>query len=105
MQRSKDMQTRIEKIEQELFWHDVDSEIYSTSTSTFIESLKRERDELMLKISQVQEVERFLDLYGDIVHLRNRLSNDGSGQIYDEDHILLDSVLDFMDTLLTKTEN
>lgn len=36
-------------------------------------------------------------LYGDLIELRNRLSPDGSGEIYQEDHLLLDRVLDLLE--------
>lgn len=36
-------------------------------------------------------------LYGEVIKLRNRLSNDGSGEIYEEDHLLLDEVLDVLE--------
>lgn len=37
------------------------------------------------------------ELYEYIVELRNRLSNDGSGMIFEEDHIMLDYVLDLLE--------
>ena len=36
-------------------------------------------------------------LYDDVLKLRNRLSNDGSGEVFEEDHLLLDSVLDLIE--------
>lgn len=36
-------------------------------------------------------------LYDDVIELRNRLSLDGSGEIYEEDHLLLDRVLDLLE--------
>ena len=38
-------------------------------------------------------------LYDDLIELRNRLSCDGSGKIYQEDHLLLDSVLDLLENI------
>ena len=37
------------------------------------------------------------ELYEYIVELRNRLSNDGSGMIFEEDHIMLDYVLNLLE--------
>ena len=37
------------------------------------------------------------ELYEYIVELRNRLSNDGSGLVFEEDHIMLDYVLDLLE--------
>ena len=36
-------------------------------------------------------------LYNYIVDLRNRLSNDGDGNIFEEDHIMLDYILDLLE--------
>jgi hypothetical protein len=36
-------------------------------------------------------------LYNEVLNLRNRLSNDGSGEVFEEDHLLLDSVLDLIE--------
>jgi hypothetical protein len=36
-------------------------------------------------------------LYNDLIDLRNRLSNEGSGQVFEEDHLLLDAILDYID--------
>ncbi|MFA7367891.1 MAG: hypothetical protein WC008_06225 [Bacilli bacterium] len=37
------------------------------------------------------------ELYDDVIELRNRLSIDGSGEIYQEDHLTLDRVLDLLE--------
>lgn len=37
-------------------------------------------------------------MYERVIDLRNRLSNDGSGEIYEEDHLLLDEVLDYIES-------
>jgi hypothetical protein len=39
------------------------------------------------------------DLYENLVNLRNRLSNDGDGKVYEEDHLLLDWVLDLLEDI------
>lgn len=39
-------------------------------------------------------------LYNEVIELRNRLSPDGSGETYQEDHLLLDRVLDLLEELL-----
>lgn len=39
------------------------------------------------------------ELYNDLVDLRNRLSIDGSQEMYDEDHQVLDKVLDIFDLI------
>lgn len=39
------------------------------------------------------------ELYNDLVDLRNRLSIDGSQEMYDEDHQVLDRVLDIFDLI------
>lgn len=36
-------------------------------------------------------------LYDSVLELRNRLSNDGSGEVFEEDHLLLDYVLDLIE--------
>lgn len=36
-------------------------------------------------------------LYDEVLKLRNRLSNDGSGEVFEEDHLLLDCVLDLIE--------
>lgn len=36
-------------------------------------------------------------LYDEVIELRNRLSPDGSGETYQEDHLLLDRVLDLLE--------
>lgn len=36
-------------------------------------------------------------MYDEILKLRNRLSNEGSGEVFEEDHLLLDSVLDLIE--------
>ena len=41
------------------------------------------------------------ELYTYIIELRNRLSNDGSGMIFEEDHIMLDYVLDLLEKEIT----
>lgn len=40
------------------------------------------------------------ELYNDVIELRNRLSPDGSGETYQEDHLLLDRVLDLLEEQL-----
>lgn len=44
-------------------------------------------------------------LYGDLIELRNRLSPDGSGEIYQEDHLLLDRVLDLLEGYIVIERN
>ena len=41
------------------------------------------------------------ELYNYILNLRNRLSNDGDGNIFEEDHLMLDHVLDFLEKEIT----
>lgn len=41
-----------------------------------------------------------INLYNNLIGLRNRLSNDGSGNIYEEDHLLLDEVLDIIEKIM-----
>ena len=41
------------------------------------------------------------ELYEYIIELRNRLSNDGSGMVFEEDHIMLDYVLDLLEKEIT----
>ena len=57
----------------------------------------------MEKITQKQIKEltkRILKVsYTDVLELRDRLSLDGSGEIYQEDHLTLDIVLDLYDLL------
>ena len=42
-----------------------------------------------------------IQLYNYIVDLRNRLSNDGDGNIFEEDHMMLDYILDFLEKEIT----
>lgn len=44
-----------------------------------------------------------INLYNNLIGLRNRLSNDGSGNIYEEDHLLLDEVLDIIEKIMKTT--
>lgn len=37
------------------------------------------------------------ELYNELLNLRNRLSNDGNGQIFEEDHLTIDRVLDIFE--------
>jgi hypothetical protein len=39
------------------------------------------------------------ELYENLVNLRNRLSNDDNGKVYEEDHLLLDWVLDLLEDI------
>lgn len=43
-------------------------------------------------------------LYDDVIELRNRLSPDGSGETYQEDHLLLDRVLDLLEEHIKVSE-
>ena len=38
-----------------------------------------------------------IQLYNYILDLRNRLTNEGDGNIFEEDHMMLDYVLDFLE--------
>lgn len=51
-----------------------------------IERFRKEEDDIDIKKT-----------YNDLVDLRNRLSNDGDGVIYEEDHLLLDVLLDMLE--------
>ena len=57
----------------------------------------------MTKITQKQIKELIKRIlkgnYNDVLELRNRLSLDGSGKTYQEDHLMLDIVLDLYDLL------
>ena len=57
----------------------------------------------MKKITQKQIKELIKRIlkgnYNDVLELRNRLSLDGSGKTYQEDHLMLDIVLDLYDLL------
>ena len=44
-----------------------------------------------------EEKKQLLLVYNDLVNLRNRLSNNGNDVIYEEDHLLLDKVLDLLE--------
>ena len=39
-------------------------------------------------------------VYEQVLELRNRLSNEGSGQVFEEDHITLDYALDLLEVLI-----
>ena len=43
--------------------------------------------------------------YQEVLELRNRLSIDGSGETYEEDHLLLDRVLDLLELILIESDN
>lgn len=45
-------------------------------------------------------MEKLHELFGDLADLRNRISPDGDETIYEEDHLLLDEVLDAMEVLM-----
>lgn len=42
-------------------------------------------------------------IYNEVLKLRNRLSPDGSGETYQEDHMLLDLVLDLIEKEMERT--
>ena len=44
-----------------------------------------------------EEKKQLLLVYNELVNLRNRLSNNGNDVIYEEDHLLLDKVLDLLE--------
>jgi len=50
------------------------------------------KQELEKKIAKVE--------YQEVFELRNRLSVDGSGETYEEDHLLLDRVLDLLELIM-----
>lgn len=46
--------------------------------------------------------EYIIKIYNQVLDLRNRLSIDGNGKTYEEDHITLDYVLDLIENKITK---
>lgn len=55
-----------------------------------------------LKFEKENKIKKIKTLYDEVLKLRNRLSNDGSGEVFEEDHLLLDSVLDLIEKEMKK---
>lgn len=49
--------------------------------------------------------EVIIEIYNEVLDLRNRLSIDGSGKIFEEDHITLDYVLDLIENNILESES
>ena len=57
-----------------------------------------------LELSRKDELTYLKDLHADLTSLRNRISNDGYGKIYEEDHLRLDEILDILEDLSDELE-
>lgn len=54
-------------------------------------------EEQICKEETIDDIIEIKTLYDEVLKLRNRLSNDGSGEVFEEDHLLLDCVLDLIE--------
>lgn len=57
---------------------------------------------LKRKAKVENKMKKIKTLHNEVIKLRNRLSNDGSGEVFEEDHLLLDSVLDLIEEEMKK---
>lgn len=61
-------------------------------------------DSMLDVLNEMTKKKELKTLYDDVLKLRNRLSNEGSGEVFEEDHLLLDSVLDLIEKEMNELE-